>query len=122
MEKREMLEALIAYYDDGNRSAFGRRVGATPQMVSNWIARGILNYEQLYTNCESLSAEWLLSNGEGEMILGHGDSLPAMPKGLEVENEQLKARVEELKERVEELKAHIADLRGTINQSQKNVV
>lgn len=64
-----MLECLINYYTDGNKSEFGRKIGVTPQTINSWLIRDSLDLELVYARCEGVSAEWLLSSGEdGEMI------------------------------------------------------
>ena len=68
MEKSDMLECLINYYADGNKAKFSAQIGVKPQTVSAWISRNTFDAEALYANCKDISADWLLSNGTGEMI------------------------------------------------------
>lgn len=68
MDKGDMVECLINYYTDGNKARFSSLLGVKPQTVSAWIARNTFDAEVLYAKCEGLSAEWLLTNGEGEML------------------------------------------------------
>lgn len=63
-----MLECLINYYSDGNKAKFSARIGVKPQTVSSWIARNTFDAEVIYANCSEISADWLLSNGDGEML------------------------------------------------------
>ena len=63
-----MLECLINYYADGNKAKFSAQIGVKPQTVSAWISRNTFDAEALYANCKEISADWLLSNGNGEMI------------------------------------------------------
>lgn len=62
-----MLEQLIEYYDNGNKSQFAKRLGITPQGVSTWISRNTYDSELLFAKCENVNAEWLLT-GEGSML------------------------------------------------------
>ena len=66
MNKRDVLETLINYYCEGNKAKFASMVGITPQLLSNWIKRDTLDYEQVYSGCPNLSGDWLLS-GEGNI-------------------------------------------------------
>ena len=66
MRKTEILETLINYYSDGNKAKFAAMIGITPQLLSNWIKRDTLDYEQVYNGCPNLSGDWLLS-GEGSI-------------------------------------------------------
>jgi len=68
MTKSEMLECLINFYTGGNKAKFATMIGVNAQNVSAWIARDTFDAELLYNKCEGVSAEWLLSHGDGEMI------------------------------------------------------
>lgn len=68
MDKGDMIECLINYYTDGNKARFSAMLGVKPQTVSAWISRKTFDAEVLYAKCDGISAEWLLSNGEGEML------------------------------------------------------
>lgn len=66
MEKREMLEALISYYEKGNKSRFAKRLGISAQGISTWLSRNTFDAELIYSKCEYVNSEWLLT-GRGEM-------------------------------------------------------
>ncbi len=68
MGKDVMVENLVNYYTDGNKAQFAKMVGISPQTLSKWIGRKTFDAELLYQKCSNLSADWLLSNGNGEMI------------------------------------------------------
>ena len=70
MGKDIMLEQLISYYADGNKSKFANMLGVKPQTINTWIARKTFDAELIYSNCDRVSGDWLLS-GEGEMIKGN---------------------------------------------------
>lgn len=69
-----MLKQLIQYYDNDNKTRFARRLGMTPQGISTWLSRGTMDSELIYSKCEGVSADWLLS-GEGPMIRSDRQSL-----------------------------------------------
>lgn len=62
-----MLQALISYYDNGNKSQFAKRLGISAQGLSTWIKRNTFDLELVYSKCELLNSEWLLT-GKGNMI------------------------------------------------------
>ena len=62
-----MLEIIINHYEDGNKAQFAKRLGISPQALSMWFTRNSFDAELLYTKCEGLSGDWLLS-GDGEMF------------------------------------------------------
>ena len=68
MEKKEMLDALITYYCKGNKAQFAIKIGIKPQALSMWFSRNSLDAELIYTHCENLSGDWLLSGGVGNML------------------------------------------------------
>lgn len=67
MDKKDMLQALISYYDNGNKSQFAKRLGISAQGLSTWIKRNTFDLELIYSKCELLNSEWLLT-GKGSML------------------------------------------------------
>lgn len=62
-----MILALIEHYSNGNKAQFASRLGITPQGLSTWIKRNTFDAELIFSKCEGLSAQWLLT-GEGELF------------------------------------------------------
>ena len=67
MDKKGILGALIAHYTNGNKSQFAKILGIKPQTINTWDTRGTFDLELIYSKCEGISAEWLLT-GEGNML------------------------------------------------------
>ena len=67
MSKKEMILALIEHYSKGNKAQFASHLGITPQGLSTWIKRESFDIELIFSKCEGLSAQWLLT-GEGDMF------------------------------------------------------
>lgn len=65
--RQQQLYSLIDYYARGNKSEFARFLGVSPQGVSTWLARGSFDFELIYSKCDNISADWLLT-GEGHMV------------------------------------------------------
>ena len=59
MEKAEMIDMLIAYYSNGNKALFAKKLGITPQAINGWQVRGNFDAERIYTKCEGVSGDWL---------------------------------------------------------------
>lgn len=76
MEKRDMLEALILYYSRGNKTHFANLLEVKPQTISSWISRNTFDAELIYSKCENVSADWLMT-GSGQMLKNEG-----IPAGL----------------------------------------
>lgn len=75
MNKKDMILALIEHYSDGNKAQFANLLGITPQGLSTWIKRETFDIELIFSKCEGLSANWLLT-GKGCMIKGNDAALP----------------------------------------------
>lgn len=73
MGKKDMILALIEHYSNGNKAQFASRLGITPQGLSTWIKRETFDIELVFSKCEGLSADWLLS-GEGSMIANNNQT------------------------------------------------
>ncbi len=71
MDKKGILEALIAHYTGGNKSQFAKILGVKPQTINTWDTRGTFDIELIYSKCEGISGDWLLT-GEGEMLKTNG--------------------------------------------------
>ncbi len=67
MGKKDMVLALIEHYSNGNKAQFASLLGITPQGLSTWIKRESFDIELVFSKCEGLSAQWLLT-GEGDMF------------------------------------------------------
>lgn len=111
MEKRDMLEQIIDYYSSGNKSKFANMIGVKPQTINTWLLRGTFDIELIYSKCEHLSGDWLLS-GEGDMLrsaptaIANGDSSVAVNNNTgniySSENDALKERISLLERIIEE--------------------
>ena len=67
MDKKDMLQALINHYDNGNKSQFAKRLGISAQGLSTWIKRNTFDLELIFSKCELSNSEWLLT-GNGSML------------------------------------------------------
>ena len=66
MDKKMMLEQVINHYTDGNKAKFANMLGVKPQTINTWLLRNTYDAELIYSKCDGISGDWLLS-GEGEM-------------------------------------------------------
>ena len=106
MNKTARLQKLILYYCSGNKTRFAEKLGIKPQALAMWETRNTLNYDIIFTNCENLSAKWLLT-GEGEMIESAPKNSPEDSK-----------TITELLDRVEKLSAENAVLKYRLNEKK----
>ena len=75
MNKKDMILALIEHYSNGNKAQFANLLGITPQGLSTWIKRESFDIELIFSKCEGLSANWLLT-GKGKMIKENKTAIP----------------------------------------------
>ena len=64
MDKKTILECIINYFTDGNKSAFAKMLGVKPQTINTWLLRNTFDIELIYSKCAGISASFLLT-GEG---------------------------------------------------------
>lgn len=114
MDKKLILNKLILHFAEGNNQKFAEILGITPTSLSNWKARGTIDYEKIYTKCEGVNPHWLLT-GEGDMLLvesvnksvskkeGKGEKCkqPNKEEKMECEKERFYRRLEEMEKREE---------------------
>lgn len=71
MDKKNMLEAIITHFADGNKSQLARILNISPQAISTWLSRGTFDQELIYAKCENINPDWLLT-GRGSMLKSEG--------------------------------------------------
>lgn len=67
LTKGEMLDAIKAHLNMSKNAEFARFLGISSQAVSNWYSRNTFDAELLYTKCDFISPDWLLT-GRGSML------------------------------------------------------
>ena len=77
MNRVDMLEKLITYFTGGNKSQFASMLGVKPQTINTWENRNTFDAELIYSKCEIISGDWLLS-GQGEMLKSSRDAKAAI--------------------------------------------
>lgn len=100
MDKRLILNKLILHFAEGNNQKFAERLGITPTSLSNWKARGTIDYEKIYTKCEGINPHWLLT-GEGEMFVSKDgvSSAEECKQTNNVEEENISRRLDDMEKR-----------------------
>ena len=116
MSKKDMILALIEHYSNGNKAQFASLLGISPQGLSTWIKRESFDIELIFSKCEDLSAQWLLT-GEGPMLKtdtsatdGRHTTAPEAPEAPAQYVTQLLNTIRELSEQIGRLKARIEEL------------
>lgn len=126
MDKSEMLEKLILHFSKGSATKFAKMLGIKEQALSNWRRRKTFNAETIYTGCEGVSGDWLLS-GEGEMLRVKVDlnvaatangssSIAAGVVGGDVHHSENSELVGVLKSQIKEKDAQIERLQSQVDK------
>lgn len=112
IDKRLILNELIKFYSDGKIGDFAKKIGVSQQTLSNWKSRNTFDPEIIFTKCENLSAEWLLT-GEGPMIKNQlmEDQTPF---------EQLHNQIKELVEMMDQLNSKQNELMNKLSSVDCN--
>jgi len=62
-----MLEVLVDHFTGGNKAQFANILGVKPQTINTWLSRNTFDAELIYSKCDDISGDWLLS-GFGPML------------------------------------------------------
>lgn len=73
-----MIERLIEYYSDGIKAKFAQKLGLKPQTINGWIIRNTFDAELIFSKCEGVSSEWLLT-GRGDMLRDASSHISHVP-------------------------------------------
>lgn len=68
MDKRLILKKIQQYYKFTKDVDFADFLGVKSNVLSNWYARGAFDYDLVITKCDEIDANWIFSNGIGEML------------------------------------------------------
>lgn len=131
MDKSLILNKLILHYAEGSTTKFAKMLGISQQALSNWKNRGTLDYEKIYTICDSLNPHWLLT-GEGEMLLTENVNKSVnktekckqpndMEEKMDAEKERFYRRLEEMEKREEARDFVLRDIADTLKEIKKEL-
>ncbi|ADQ78556.1 Peptidase S24/S26A/S26B, conserved region [Paludibacter propionicigenes WB4] len=66
--KSLILNELKRHYNFKKDVELAKFLEITPQILSNWDSRGTFDLHKIYTKCVDVSPDWILSNGQGNML------------------------------------------------------
>lgn len=115
--KKDILNAIIRQYADGNKSRFASMLGITPQAISTWEKRNTFDIELIFTKCENINATWLLT-GKGEMLTTDTPSVSVHPQKTSGDPlvDRLLGIIESKDELIRQQAEEIGHLRAQIGQ------
>lgn len=115
MNRRLMLDQIKTHYKFKSDTEFAQHLGITPQNLSNWKSRNTFDAQLIYTKCEDVDPEWLLT-GKGEMLKTVKKEEPPEEEASEKEVPELQKKIidlqnfqiEQLKKEIDRLKKELA--------------
>lgn len=66
ISKIDILNRLRLVADTTSDAGLARFLGISPATLSNWKARGSIDYDLVFSKCEEINLDWLLT-GQGNM-------------------------------------------------------
>jgi len=67
-KKVQMLKQIAEYYRITRNIDFANFFGLSAPTAFSRIKNGYIDFEEVYRRCPDISADWLLSEGEGPML------------------------------------------------------
>ena len=75
INKSLILNEIKSYYNFVSDSEFAKFLGIKPQTLSSWHTRNTFDIELLYSKCENINAEYLLT-GIGDIEKPNVEKMP----------------------------------------------
>ncbi len=121
MDKILIINEIMKVYNFRKYGDFADFLGIKQQVLSNWIKRNTFDLDLIYTKCDKISPDWLIS-GSGEMLREvaiKSNFNPEIEKFL-----NLKSVFSEIFERLEKLEQNTDGLAigHTVNQEIAKII
>ena len=72
--KQEILNRLKEAYNIQKDTGLASLLGISKSTLSNWVSRDSLDYDKVFSKCEHINIDWLLT-GRGSMLKSEGVAL-----------------------------------------------
>lgn len=86
--KQEILNRLKAAYNIQKDTELATFLGVSKSTLSNWVSRDSIDYDRVFSKCEHLNIDWLLT-GRGSMLQSESMSPRGGQEVVEKENSLL---------------------------------
>jgi len=63
-DKTLILNRIKSHYGFKSDAEFARFLGIKPNSLSNWYTRNTIDYDLVFSKCEDINLEWLLSGND----------------------------------------------------------
>lgn len=82
-DKREILGRIKDAFEFTSDTQLSEYLGISKATLSNWYSRNSMDYELVFSKCERLNSDWLLT-GKGEMLKSNTSIIQPVPMPLTV--------------------------------------
>jgi|SRR5690606_1771338 len=65
-DKTLILNRIKLHYGFKSDAEFARFLGIKPNSLSNWYTRNTIDYDLVFSKCEDINLEWLLSGNDSQ--------------------------------------------------------
>lgn len=119
-DKTLILNKLKNHYSFKKDSDLARFLDIKPQTLATWYSRGTFDLDILYSKCNDISADFLIT-GEGQMLRGvqlpteNAQNLIDKLRLLEEQNQLLREGKEQLQEIIVLYKEKVQNLESLLN-------
>lgn len=73
MDKSLIIKEIMKIYNFRKYGDFADFLGVNQQVLSNWVKRNTFDLELIYTKCDKISPDYLIT-GTGEILRGNQES------------------------------------------------
>lgn len=118
MDRVLILKQIKEFKNFKTDGEFADFLGITPQVLSNWKSRNTFDVELLYTKCEFINPEWLLT-GRGEMLKDSvAETAPPAPPDLLLAQREI---IDLQKDKIKLLEQALQDQRQQVEALKKEL-
>lgn len=71
MKIKLLIDRLLIYFKVDTNAALADKLGVSATTLSNWKSRNTIDFDLIFTKCEDINTNWLLT-GEGLMLKSEG--------------------------------------------------
>jgi hypothetical protein len=118
-DKELILRQIKLFLGIKSDADFARHLGIKPQTLSTWYARNTFDYELLYSKCEGVDANYLLT-GKGDVAMKSYSSKE--PSESNARSPDPEKTIIELQQKIISLMEEISDLKDRLPVTEQPIV
>ncbi len=120
IDKGAILQRLKEISNSASDADLARFLGIAPATLSNWRARGSIDYDLIFSKCEDLNLHWILT-GEGPILSSDFFALTPLSDddSSDILLEHLRDIIKEKDTEIRQLNREIGALEARINMQNQ---